>query len=544
MKRIKGTRWRVILGPPGTGKTTAATKGFAAEIKNRGTDADHLYFITFTRRAMNEAKDKLQDPLKGHGLLPSDVENVRTMHGQALKLLGGKHGSLIAGKHWKVFRQAGWRTMKHEQDRVLLDALNWGRAYGLDLVETERCCPHLFDRVRFRRFVAEYTAFKRANRLIDHTDSLELVLRLGLVPPRNVEKIFFDEAQDFSLLQAKVADLWASVAHHALAFGDDDQCIFTFQGSSAAWLAAKFKAHGGRVLSQSHRVPRLPRRLAELIISKNPNRVRKSYYPRDADGSIVRVAHLDDLISRLVGKDNLVLARDAYALVPVALRLKELGIPFADTTKDREANSYEEGLAIAAAKTAVSLTNGFLVSASDIVEMLSFVDYRRRSLVPNKVATVAALQAMQNAPIAAAGVVQILHGGTLLRELAAHGPLGALKFVDAEHKAVAAHLAKGGTAAKIVLSTIHSTKGGQAAVVAIVPDMSRRSFLELQRDPETERRLAYVAVTRTKDTLVLMSPRTPMHFADYFLPVPGVPAGPAKRQPAAAVALAPSPASP
>jgi superfamily I DNA/RNA helicase len=65
---------------------------------------------------------------------------------------------------------------------------------------------------------------------------------------------------------------------------------------------------------------------------------------------------------------------------------------------------------------------------------------------------------------------------------------------------------------RITISTIHKVKGGEATNVAIVPDYSYLSAQYI--DSDDEHRIQYVAVTRAKKNLFLISPETE-YFYEY-----------------------------
>ena len=66
----------------------------------------------------------------------------------------------------------------------------------------------------------------------------------------------------------------------------------------------------------------------------------------------------------------------------------------------------------------------------------------------------------------------------------------------------------------IRLSTIHAIKGGEADHVVVFSDMANKSYEEYTKDPDNERRVAYVAVTRAKQRLSIVNPFTRKYF-DY-----------------------------
>jgi superfamily I DNA/RNA helicase len=61
--------------------------------------------------------------------------------------------------------------------------------------------------------------------------------------------------------------------------------------------------------------------------------------------------------------------------------------------------------------------------------------------------------------------------------------------------------------ARVHVNTIHGVKGGEADHVIILSDMSRKTYEEMQRDPCSEHRCAYVAVTRSKQDVTIVLPQ-------------------------------------
>tara|TARA_Y100000022_G_C13128255_1_gene319146 strand:- start:54 stop:674 length:621 start_codon:yes stop_codon:yes gene_type:complete len=60
---------------------------------------------------------------------------------------------------------------------------------------------------------------------------------------------------------------------------------------------------------------------------------------------------------------------------------------------------------------------------------------------------------------------------------------------------------------RIILSTIHGAKGGEADNVLILPDITKSAMDNNDVDPDELHRLFYVAVTRAKKSLHILEPR-------------------------------------
>lgn len=65
---------------------------------------------------------------------------------------------------------------------------------------------------------------------------------------------------------------------------------------------------------------------------------------------------------------------------------------------------------------------------------------------------------------------------------------------------------------RITISTIHGSKGGEADNVLLITDMSPKTYSSYQENQDDELRVFYVAATRTKKNLHIITPRTQRYF--------------------------------
>ena len=65
---------------------------------------------------------------------------------------------------------------------------------------------------------------------------------------------------------------------------------------------------------------------------------------------------------------------------------------------------------------------------------------------------------------------------------------------------------------RILISTIHGVKGGEADHVAIMTDMASRSYKYMERYPDDEHRVFYVALTRAKQSIHIIQPKGRIYY--------------------------------
>ena len=93
----------IVLGPPGTGKTTTLLNKVDNYLKE--TDPDRIGYFAFTQKAAYEARDRA---MKQFNYTEDDLPYFRTLHSLAFQKLGLKKRSSNATKTlqrpWKKIR--------------------------------------------------------------------------------------------------------------------------------------------------------------------------------------------------------------------------------------------------------------------------------------------------------------------------------------------------------------------------------------------------------------------------------------------------------
>lgn len=98
-------QWRLIVGPPGTGKTSRLVRLVAAA-RARGVPPERIALVTFTKAAAQEALSRLS------GFTPDWPHMVRTIHSMAYQLCreAGEEVKLMGPAQWGAFaKEHGYR---------------------------------------------------------------------------------------------------------------------------------------------------------------------------------------------------------------------------------------------------------------------------------------------------------------------------------------------------------------------------------------------------------------------------------------------------
>ncbi len=507
---------RVIVGPPGCGKTHALLTALEVELRS-DTSPERVAFVAFTRAARQEAQERVWRTL---GVAEKKLPWLRTIHSAAFTLLSLRSSEVVDEEHWTAFGERHgytftaleasdpWASARRTPGDILRSAYDWGRN---TLTPPDRIAARWAgERVSLGQlglFARRYEEYKQGEGLLDFSDMLVAVLELDLRP--DVDFALIDEAQDLSPLQVLVVSHWFQGVRTVVA-GDDDQAVYVFQGANPSWLRSLAERCPTTVLSQSRRVPVRVHALAQRIIRANRDRVPKVYEPDDRPG-VVRGVDLDAALDLALERDEvLVLVRNRQFIPKVAQELMRRHAAFL-VEGPGGPNPLGNKRLVRATRTASAIGEGKVIAARDLDNLIGFVgaEYVPKGL-RERVRRDGEMCRLYE-PVALRDELGL--GGLL--DVAAEGrALSALTRVHSStRRYVEVLLARHGELPKprIRVTTIHGAKGRQAGTVLLLASMSRKSYRDycgagLGRDQEN--RVFYVGVTRAREELILVRSRS------------------------------------
>lgn len=297
---------KLVLGPPGTGKTTELVNTMRGLLE-RGVDPERIAYVSFTRKAAQEAKERCVEQL---GLPITRFPYVRTLHSIAFAENGLTKSDVMKDDHYReVSDHLGIDltptdfTRGISEDSLIGFHLGLARNLRRDFEQHFRSVAGTSMSKRFNfgsinqggsleeflRAARVLEQYKRTNNLWDFHDMLEAGIHCDPLP---VDYAIIDEAQDLSPLQWRFAAQMFKDVKTCWIAGDDDQAIYSWAGAD---LNTFRNMEAERtVLGQSYRLPETVWRFAIKIAEMIDDRYEKEWKPRSDSGELHFVGGLEE----------------------------------------------------------------------------------------------------------------------------------------------------------------------------------------------------------------------------------------------------------
>jgi DNA helicase-2/ATP-dependent DNA helicase PcrA len=550
----------LCVAPAGSGKTTTLVARIAWLVAT-GTDPAGITAVTFNKRAADEMRARVDQALEPLALPPGSVR-VRTFHALGREILAEAGHAVeplldreaVLRDIWPDITRGALRRLDDAFSRLKLDV-------GVTATEVATD-PDPGPVVR--AFLAYETALRDSGGL-DFDDLVGRALRLLEADTQllrawreRCSNLLVDETQDVDRSQLRLALLLAAPANCIFLVGDDDQTIYGWRLADVRrvlGLSASLPGVRRIDLTVNYRCPPAVVERAVRLVSRNEERFEKTIsagpvaagrliLARDASDDWVRLERAirswpDD------GGTRAILARTNAELLPAATVAVKMGLPFKAPrlrllTEDLRVDALLAEIASRIGEPAAGRPNPSAPTAGAFPSGAGFPREEARdpasAFLPQLVA------------LARSGLARTLDQGLAARPTSgpdmdrpepedqlpletedlvaalvgwasAYHDLGEMQAAVCAQRARLAELRRDD--APLTLATAHSTKGLEFDHVLVLgmdagrfpSARSLRESTEPVRALEEERRLAYVAWTRARQSLTLVyDPEAPSPF--------------------------------
>ena len=508
---------KIILGPPGTGKTEYLLKRVEEELAN-GTYPNRIGYFAYTVKAADEARTRAMNRFEE--LNKKDFLYFRTLHSLAFKQLGLSKDDVMGDAHYKELSSLLGIKLSNTnrrmdsfgtgmQDDIFAQVIDLSRARNVSLRQQFQEVGHLDCGWMKLKYIADgITEYKKKRKLYDFTDMIiEFVARAtleDLVPDLDV--LIIDEAQDLLPIQWEMVKILMGNSERTYIAGDDDQSIFKWAGASPEDLIG---LKGDRyILDQSHRIPKKIHNAATALISRVEKRIPKLWKAKDEEGDI-QFHNMREAVYQLMGEGEwLIMTRDNYTLEQISEDLRQRGLffsrfktPSVSEKKLKAINGWTN-----LAQRDKKLTLDEVKTIYHYLSVRVGVEYGYKNMSD---ADPEALYDYEH--------LVMNHGLLVPQEKIWHEALDRMPMREVVYIVAALRRKENlNRAPRINISTIHGAKGGEADNVMLLTDMPRKADESYYKNPDDERRVFYVGMTRAKKALHIVHSQSEREFREVF----------------------------
>jgi DNA helicase-2/ATP-dependent DNA helicase PcrA len=239
----------LILAGAGSGKTRVITFRIAHLIQERGVSAGNILAVTFTNKAANEMKERLERTLR----VPLRGLWISTFHSACVRILRRDIDRLGYKRQFVIYDETDRSSLiktcmqdlriddKQCQPRAVIGRISSLKNNLTDAEQYSRSSASFgFDEAVSRIYELYETRLRESGGL-DFDDLLMLTVRLFERVPEVLgfyqdlfRHILIDEYQDTNRAQYRLVRLLTAKHRNLCVVGDDDQSIYKFRGADIA----------------------------------------------------------------------------------------------------------------------------------------------------------------------------------------------------------------------------------------------------------------------------------------------------------------------
>ncbi len=296
----------LIIAGAGSGKTKVITHKIAYMVLERGLAPMNILGVTFTNRAANEMKERIEE-VSG---IDKNLFNISTFHSLGLRILR----ETIEYSNY----DADWNVMDdRDRKKIIESIIKTDFAYftsdmrdrimkKISFSKMNLNYPNNRQRLYSRGFedaeveiFARYFEYQKKNKIWDYEDLISLpviLLQSNEIVKEKYENRFkyvlVDEFQDTNPNQYMLIKLIAGKHKQITIVGDDDQAIYSWRGANIRFLF-DFENDFPNVeiikLEQNYRSTKQILNFANNMIKRNRNRRDKEMWTEKESGNAVFV---------------------------------------------------------------------------------------------------------------------------------------------------------------------------------------------------------------------------------------------------------------
>jgi DNA helicase II / ATP-dependent DNA helicase PcrA len=446
----------LVFGPPGCGKTTTLMNRLEELLVTYAPE--EIAFVTFTKEG---ALQGVRRACERFNFKQRQFPYFRTLHSLAFQELKLKRANVMGPQHYRHFSKKmgmnfiGYYTeeLSNDDDKYLFfDHLHRNNPR----YATRQLDSFDIDKLKFVR--TNYKKYKDFFALYDYTDMVEMFNRSD--KSVGVRVAIIDEAQDLTTLQWEM--VWKAFKNVELIIiaGDDDQAIYQWSGADVEYfLSIKGDIN---ILRHSYRLPDSVLAYSKRISARISKRVDKQFEGTGLQGSVTTINNIDEVKIK-PDETYMFLSRNNCFLTGVEDFVREKGVMY--SYKGKVSLSQNDYSAI---KLYERVRKDHIMNEEDEYKLRDYVKTPMNLTLPW---------------------------------------YEAFKWDEGKCNYVRDLIKNKVDVSKVNVNigTIHSVKGGEADNVVMLLDITKSVRNNLDANPDSELRVAYVGATRAKKSLTIVN---------------------------------------
>ena len=310
---VKSTEGPVlVLAGAGSGKTLSIVHRIAYLISEKRVSPWHILAVTFTNKAANEMKSRLEKSFK----ISTKSLWIGTFHSMCARILRIESQYLPFSSNFTIFDANDQNTIikkimknlnissKQFHPSKVKSAISFQKNNLISWQEYEQNYTDSFYTKILAKVYKAYQQYLVKNNGMDFDDLLFYVVNLFKKNSKVLEKyqnkfeyIMIDEYQDTNYAQYKIVYELGKKYKNVCVVGDDDQSIYGWRGADIYnILSFENDYQNAKVipLVQNYRSTRLILKAANSVISNNRARHKKELWTKKHIGNRIKIVELDN----------------------------------------------------------------------------------------------------------------------------------------------------------------------------------------------------------------------------------------------------------
>mgnify|MGYP003114484411 CR=1 FL=1 len=531
------TKWQQIYGPPGTGKTYECVTRIRKLLKT--IDPLSICYITHTNKAIDEVRERLSINKND-----SDYSSFATMHSLCKQTLNEADKVYVSDENQEPF-------LEWARSNRIRGILKYGKTYGKNFIikvytlmrdgdmtfnkaysvaADDDHKSYRYDPDTVSNLMDDWIKYKEDTGTNDFTDMILNAIKLNNFNHYRV--VIIDEAQDCSQLQWDVvrALLSTGTVEYFFTAGDDDQSIYRWAGANVNTYLEFFETEVKRnypekyqecyiQLEESHRLSNTNIKFLKGISKYIKTKTVKTYKACkccDHDESFTPKIHASLQKVPLKTGAWSIMASGSSTLEKNGKVLYEIGIWYSNQNR-RRADPVLSSELLSPIRTYLKLQNDQEINFSELKKyramFLDFKEHELNELGQNRKFSAEYLKETFPQMNFDKPMYEFFNESYLTKKEKTGGDrMGSLAKWGEHRKYIKTCLDNNQDLSldpKVVLSTIHKMKGGQADNVLVIAEMEQPRYSAYKsEDPEREddvHRLYYTACSRARHQLHILS---------------------------------------